>query len=171
MSWALTCTPSHAIDLFLVLGFDVYPIPRPRLCPWPFPEPRPMRPEFCSRSTQIIPILKIMRMDSQLTKLHPRFACWKKRYQWAPPCWPWAPPRDLGTLCFVLGFNVYPVPRPRPCPRPFPEPRPTRPEFCSRPENLAWVILDHARSQLKINVGRRGTKPALPLGAVPWRPC
>jgi hypothetical protein len=29
------------------------------------------------RSTQIIQILKIMRVDSQLTKLHPRFASTK----------------------------------------------------------------------------------------------
>jgi hypothetical protein len=29
------------------------------------------------RSTQIIPILKNMRVDSQLTKLHPRFASTK----------------------------------------------------------------------------------------------
>ncbi len=47
VSWAPTCTPSHAHDLVLVLGFDVYPVPCPRPCPWLFPEPRPMRPEFC----------------------------------------------------------------------------------------------------------------------------
>ena len=32
---------------FDVLGLDVYPIPRPRPCPRPFPGPRPARPEFC----------------------------------------------------------------------------------------------------------------------------
>jgi hypothetical protein len=46
VSWASTCTPSHAHDLVLVLGFDVYPVPCPRPCPRPFPEPRPTRPEF-----------------------------------------------------------------------------------------------------------------------------
>jgi hypothetical protein len=29
VSWASTCTPSHAHDLVLVLGFGVYPVPRP----------------------------------------------------------------------------------------------------------------------------------------------
>jgi hypothetical protein len=66
-------------------------------------------------------------------------------------------PSHAHDLVLVLGFNVYPVPCPRPCPWPFPEPRPMRPEFRPCPANLAWVILDHARTQLKINVGRRGT--------------
>ncbi len=72
---------------------------------------------------------------------------------WALTC----TPSHAHELVRVLGFDVYPVLRPQPCPWPFPEPRPMRPEFCPRPENLAWVILDHARTQLKINVGRRGT--------------
>ncbi len=83
--------------------------------------------------------------------------------------------RSLQSPTFdVLGFDVYPVPRPRPCPRPFSEPHPLRPEFCPRPANLAWVILDLARSQLKINVGRRGTNQLRLVtltGLVPWRPC
>jgi hypothetical protein len=29
VSWAWTCTPSHAHNLVLVFGFDVYPVPRP----------------------------------------------------------------------------------------------------------------------------------------------
>ena len=51
--WALMCTPFHAHDLVLVLGFDVYPIPRPRPCPRPFPEPCPTRPEFCPRPANL----------------------------------------------------------------------------------------------------------------------
>jgi hypothetical protein len=47
VSWASTCTLSHAHDLVLVLGFNVYPVPRPRPCHWLFPEPRPTPPEFC----------------------------------------------------------------------------------------------------------------------------
>ncbi len=72
---------------------------------------------------------------------------------WALTC----TPSHAHNLVIVLGFNVYPVSCPRPCPPPFPEPHPTRPEFCTLPANLAWVILHLARSQLKINVGRRGT--------------
>ncbi len=53
VSWALTCTPSHVHDLVLVLGFDVYSVPRPRPCHWPLPEPRPTRPEFCPRPANL----------------------------------------------------------------------------------------------------------------------
>ncbi len=42
----------------------------------------------------------------------------------------------------VLGLDVYPVPHPRPCPWPFPGRCPARPEFCPRPANLAWVIIE-----------------------------
>ncbi len=68
----------------------------------------------------------------------------------------------------VLGLDVYPVPRPRPCPWPFLGPHPARPEFCPCPTNLAWVILDLARSQLKINVGRRGTNWAQSPPDLDW---
>ncbi len=53
VSWASMCTPSHAHDLVLVLGYNVYPVPRPRPCPRLFPEPRPMRPEFCPRPANL----------------------------------------------------------------------------------------------------------------------
>ena len=53
VSWASMCTPSHAHDLVLVLGFDVYPVPCPRPCPRPFPEPRPMHPEFRPRPVNL----------------------------------------------------------------------------------------------------------------------
>ncbi len=54
VSWASTCTLSHAHDLVLVLGFHVYPVPCPRPCPRPFPEPRPTRPEFCPRLANLV---------------------------------------------------------------------------------------------------------------------
>ncbi len=53
VSWAPTCTPSHAHDLVLVLGFDVYPVPCPRPCPQSFPEPRPMSPELRPRPANL----------------------------------------------------------------------------------------------------------------------
>jgi hypothetical protein len=110
------------------------------------------------RSMQNTQTLNILTMDSQLTKLHPCFASTKSSQiifvvSWASTC----TLSHAHDLVLVLGFNVYPVQRPWPCPRPFPEPGPTRPEFCPCLANLVWVILDHARSQLKINAGRRGT--------------
>jgi hypothetical protein len=53
VSWASKWTPSHAHDIVLVLGFDVYPVPCPRPCPRLFPEPRPTRPEFCPRPANL----------------------------------------------------------------------------------------------------------------------
>ncbi len=53
VTWASMCTPPHAHDLVLVLGFNVYPVPRPQPCPQLFPEPRPMRPEFCPRPANL----------------------------------------------------------------------------------------------------------------------
>ncbi len=68
----------------------------------------------------------------------------------------------------VLGLDVYPIPHPWPCPWPFSEPHPLHPEFCPHPANLAWGILDLARSQLKINVGRRGTNWAQSPPDLDW---
>ncbi len=38
-------------------------------------------------------------------------SCWRKRYQRAPPHWPWALPHDLGTLTSLLNTPLWSRPR------------------------------------------------------------
>ncbi len=43
----MLCIYEIFTDNFVVSwALGVYPVPRLGPCPWPFPEPRPMRPEF-----------------------------------------------------------------------------------------------------------------------------